>query len=433
MQQVIVDFGQVQILGQPLALRIYGGALLLVLACILAFWWRARRTGRDHRAVAMVGVVTLIAGALGAYVLRQQLSLRIYGYGLMMVLGFVAAIWLAWWRARRAGENHHAVATVGLLALIGGVLGARLAFVLEVLLKQRAGWPSAHRIESLADVFNITSGGLIYYGGAALATGVILLYLRLRKLPVRRYLDIIAPSLMIGLAFGRMGCLLNGCCYGGRCRDDFLLRTRFPYASTPLLPFDDASNIFGGASISPPFVEQRGGPGMEEQALPPWIWVRDAKDRVVYTKGGPNDTPKPVLKAPSALEDWQARKALAELHSLWVQPAQAFGIFNALLLTGLLLCFSRLRRREGQVFALMLILYPMTRIVLESIRGDNPHDLWRQLTHNQKTSLAMTAVGLLLWLGLRLWPRDCGPAWRERLALAEVRKPKHHRHRKGKS
>ena len=115
---------------------------------------------------------------------------------------------------------------------------------------------------------------------------------------------------------------------------------------------------------------------------------------------------------------------------------QAYGIINALLLAGLMVGFSRLRWREGQVFAMMLILYPMTRIVLESLRGDNPHDLWRlppQLTHNQWTSLAMTAVGLLLWLGLRLWPRDCGPAWRERLAPAEVRKSKHHRHRKGKS
>ena len=61
-------------------------------------------------------------------------------------------------------------------------------------------------------------------------------------------------------------------------------------------------------------------------------------------------------------------EALA-LRSGPVQPAQAYGIVNALLLAGILLFFSRLRWREGQVFAMMLILYPITRIVLESIRG----------------------------------------------------------------
>jgi len=344
----------------------------------------------------------------------------------MMVLGFVLGIWLAWWRARRMGEDHRAVASIGLWALVGGVLGARLAFVIERWDERFAPLRAQGR-GLLGDILNITSGGLIYYGGVALATAVILLYLRWRRLPVRRYLDIIAPSLMIGLAFGRMGCLLNGCCYGGRCREDFPLAMRFPYASEPLWKRTDGTNLFGGASVSPTFAHQvkvgAAVGGIDPADLPDWL--------LAARPGGPAGAA--AVKSPGDLTDEQAEEART-LRSLPVQPAQAYGIFNALLLAGLLLCFSRLRRREGQVFALMLILYPITRIVLESIRGDNPHDLLRmQLTHNQWTSLATTAAGLLLWFGLRLLPRDCGPAWRERLAAAEASRTKHQRHRKGRS
>ena len=353
-------------------------------------------------------------------------SLRIYGYGLMMVLGFICAIALAARRARKLGENHHVISSIGLLALIGGVLGARLAYVIE---RWDERFAPLRRIgkDPFMEILNISSGGLIYYGGVALATAAIVVYVLWRRLPLRRYLDIIAPSLMIGLAFGRVGCLLNGCCHGGRCDADFALAMRFPYASTPLIKTDKDTNVFGGASISPPFAHQvevgPAGDGMDATKLPTWL-----------VRTSPNaDGQGAMLESPGELSDRHAQEALA-LRSLPVQPAQAYGIVNALLLAGILLCFSRLRWREGQVFAMMLILYPITRIVLESIRGDNPHNLLRmQLTHNQWTSLATTAAGLVMWLALTRLPKACGLTWGERLALQESRKPKSQKHRKGKS
>ena len=100
-----------------------------------------------------------------------------------------------------------------------------------------------------------------------------------------------------------------------------------------------------------------------------------------------------------------------------VKPAQALGIGNALLLAGLLTLFHRLRRREGQVFALLIVLYPITRFVLEAIRDDNPHNLLRGvLTHNQYTSLAMLGSGVVLFLALARLPASAGPAWARRRA-----------------
>ena len=81
-----------------------------------------------------------------------------------------------------------------------------------------------------------------------------------------------------------------------------------------------------------------------------------------------------------------------------IRPAQALGIVNALVIFALLSWYFRHRRGEGRVFALMLILYPPTRFVLESIRNKDPlnvlHGNW---THNQFSAIALLIVGLILW------------------------------------
>jgi hypothetical protein len=103
-----------------------------------------------------------------------------------------------------------------------------------------------------------------------------------------------------------------------------------------------------------------------------------------------------------------------------VKPSQAIGIANALVLAGILALFFRLRRREGQVFALMAILYPITRFVEEMIRDDNAHDLLRGiLTHNQYTSLVLLVLGVVFWWSLRWVPASCGPTWSQRLATGD--------------
>jgi phosphatidylglycerol:prolipoprotein diacylglycerol transferase len=320
-------------------------------------------------------------GQLGGF------PLRIYGYGLMLVLGFLCGIYLARWRARRFGENGDTVTTLGLLALVGGVVGARLAFVIE---KWNSQFASA--ANPLLEIFNITSGGLIYYGGVLLATALIVMYLLLKRLPARRYLDIIAPSLMIGLAFGRMGCLLNGCCFGERTRAGFPMAMRFPYASTPLADLSDSRNIFAGSTVSPAYAHQF---ARHELDVPDWLLESRPGERQ-------------LLKPPSALSGEEARKALNQ-QSLPAHPGQLYGLINGLLIAGVLLAFSRLRSREGQVFALMLMLYPVTRFVLESVRGDNAHEILQlQFTHNQYSSVVMILAGLATWLALRRWSPSAG-------------------------
>jgi hypothetical protein len=112
-----------------------------------------------------------------------------------------------------------------------------------------------------------------------------------------------------------------------------------------------------------------------------------------------------------------------EAHTRPIQAAQLLGLINALLIAGILGGFYRLRWREGQVFVLMLILYPITRFVLESIRADNPHDITHGvLTHNQVTSLILLTAGLLAWWGLTKLKPSAGPTACQRVGKGGRRK-----------
>ena len=341
--------------------------------------------------VFLAAMALLAADAIG-----YTASPRFYGYGLMLVLGFLSGVYLAQWRGRRSGESPEAVAACGALALIGGVVGARAAYIVE-------NWDHfAAQKNFLPAVLDVTSGGLIYYGGVVLAAVMVLGWLRAKRLPTRRYLDIIAPSLMVGLAFGRIGCLLNGCCWGGPCRADWALHTRFPMYTKPLVKLDGRDNPFSaGAGPSPVYAEQMDAKRYGRARLRPAAELLDDANRLIP----PRDfTPEQI--------------ALAEAErSRPVKPAQLLGMVNAFVLAALLVAFGRLRRREGQVFAGLMIAYPATRFILEWIRADNPHNLANLvLTHNQYSSLVIMAAGLALWWLLRKFPASAGPAWAQRHA-----------------
>ena len=158
-------------------------------------------------------------------------EIHLYTYGLMMIVGFFAAVYLAKYLANRSGLDGEAFVNAGLIALISGVIGARLSHVLE-------NWkefsdPRRTGLENFLAMINLSSGGLTYYGGFILAFIVLVWYARKKKVPLALGMDIIAPCLMIGLGFGRIGCFLNGCCEGAVCQAPYAIT--FPYYSNPYL------------------------------------------------------------------------------------------------------------------------------------------------------------------------------------------------------
>src|SRR5881392_2341861 len=134
-------------------------------------------------------------------------EIHLYTYGLMMIVGFFAAVYLAKYLANRSGLDGEAFVNAGLIALVTGVVGARLSHVLENLDEFTRSDRSA--MQNFLAMINLSSGGLTYYGGFILAFIVLVWYARKKKVPLALGMDIIAPCLMIGLGFGRIGCFLN--------------------------------------------------------------------------------------------------------------------------------------------------------------------------------------------------------------------------------
>jgi len=129
-------------------------------------------------------------------------------YGLMIGLGFIIGIYLAARRAKKEGIDPDRVLDLGVYMLLTAIVGSRLLFVLTNL---------GEFAEKPLEAFALWKGGLVFYGGLLAAVPVGIWYLKRHALPVWKTADIMAPSIALGQAFGRLGCFFAGCCYGAPC------------------------------------------------------------------------------------------------------------------------------------------------------------------------------------------------------------------------
>ena len=134
-------------------------------------------------------------------------NLSIYWYGILTAAGFLAGFWVAGRRVAAEGLRPEAIIDLAPWLLVGTIVGARAWYVASY-------WDSDFAGKPLAEIFMIRRSGLVFYGGLIGASLATVLYARIKKLPVWIIADILAPSIALGHAFGRMGCLMTGCCYG---------------------------------------------------------------------------------------------------------------------------------------------------------------------------------------------------------------------------
>jgi len=135
-------------------------------------------------------------------------TLPINSYGTMMVIGFLIGVYLACRRAKRMGIDPNLMTDVGMIAIITGILGARVFFAIEFY---------DQFLDHPLDIIRIDQGGLVFYGGFLAAILCVSFYVWKKKQSIADILDISTPSLAVGLAFTRIGCFLNGCCWGKAC------------------------------------------------------------------------------------------------------------------------------------------------------------------------------------------------------------------------
>jgi phosphatidylglycerol:prolipoprotein diacylglycerol transferase len=298
------------------------------------------------------------------------IHLTVTSYGLMLVVGFLVAVALIRRLSRDFTSDPQHITNAALYALIAGVVGARIFFVIHYFGQFRDDLPS---------VFAIWRGGLELLGGVVLAIAVIIFYIWYHKLPLRHYLDALAIGLVGALIFGRVGCLLNGCCYGKPANLPWAVR--FPYGSFAYR-----------SQIRPD--EARG----REQAYLPlpqdYFGFYDADGRY-----------DPDLKPKKYLTPQQVEKVTkGEYRCLPVHPTQLYASGGAALLCGFLyLLWWRSRKAErlgqypfltkpGSIFSVMLMFYGPMRFAFESLRDDNPFEI-DHLTIAQLLGVALVIVG----------------------------------------
>ena len=130
-------------------------------------------------------------------------SLDVRWYGIMIVVAVVAVIALSVLEAKRVGISDEHIYGVGLWAIIGGILMSRLLHVID-----KWDYYAANPSQIIG------FAGLTVYGAVLGAMIAVLVYCWVKKISFWQMGDVIAPGAIVGQAIGRVGCLINGCCYG---------------------------------------------------------------------------------------------------------------------------------------------------------------------------------------------------------------------------
>ena len=133
-------------------------------------------------------------------------TLEIRWYGVMVVLAVITVIRFSLLEAKRKGFSQDMVWDVGLWAVIGGIVGARLLHIIDK-------WQ--YYLDYPEQLLNFA--GLAIWGAVLGGLAAILIYGLIKKLSFWDLGDIAAPGAILGQAIGRVGCLVNGCCFGLTC------------------------------------------------------------------------------------------------------------------------------------------------------------------------------------------------------------------------
>ncbi len=206
-------------------------------------------------------------------------------YGVVLAIAYLTGIWLLRRKAMAAGLPEQRILDLSLYILASAILGAKLLLVIV---------DFRDYVENPRSLLGILRSGGVFYGGLIAATAVAIWYMRKHRLPAWRIADMGAPSIALGEAIGRWGCLAAGCCYGKPTDGPF------------------------GVTFTDPFAHEAVG------------------------------TP---LNVP--------------LH-----PTQIYLSANALLIFFVLQWAYRRKTFDGEVFWLYVLLYAITRGILETWRGD---------------------------------------------------------------
>ncbi len=382
----------------------------------------------------MDGALMLIFGAVVCFLLPRigrAGGIPIQAYGTMMFLGIVSGVGLAIWRAKNFGFTTDQVFSTCVYLCVSGILGARAFYVIEYW--EQFQMPTVS--QTILCVINVPEGGLVVYGsliGGVLGAGI---YMFLKRLSFRRMLDLLAPSMMLGLALGRLGCFLNGCCFGGVCAPAHEhWGVHFPAGSPPFtrqletgeLKLDPDAFYYGMRLAEDNFPNTAPAPTVivevepkslaEREGIQPGDYIlelngleKPSRGRVIqqlieYTRQEGKISMR--TESHEGEKEWSLTTTESPGPiSLAVYPTQLYSSCGAAVIFVLLLIYSYFRRnpngvgmrRDGEVFVMFMTLYPIHRFLMEMVRTDEANALGTQFTISQNVSIWLFTLAVISW------------------------------------
>lgn len=394
---------------------------------ILLILLRRQGFNQDTRSyLVLLALIGLFLAAIAPQLCDDE-GLPIRGYGVMMLLGVTSGTALAARRARLIGLDPEVIYSLAFWLFLSGIVGARLFYIIQY-------WDEFQRptfLETAKELINFTKGGLVVFGSAIAGGAALIIFVRKYRLPGLALADLVAPSLMLALAFGRVGCFCNGCCWGGQC--DLPWAVEFPFGSPPYIREVEQGEVYvHGLKFSrterAPAVIAEVEPGSPAEAH----GLR-AGDRIVRIRGNrvrkQDEAVANVHEAEQDLLSLRGPGSSIEIdladgravrwdlpapreHSLPLHPVQIYAAIDALMLCLFLLAYYPYRRRDGEVVAWMLTIHPISRILQELIRNDEAKNAFgTTMTISTNVSLLLLACGIALWFYVEGRPRGIVTHW----------------------
>lgn len=351
-------------------------------------------------------------------------GIPIYGFGMMLFLAFILCTWLAGRFAESEGISKETVQDLAIWVFIGGLLGARTTYLLNE-------DPRPGLVEFFRKLPMIWEGGIVLYGSIIGGTvsfflAYFLIY-RKRGLSVPRFLDAIAPAIALGIGLGRIGCLLNGCCFGQvACADGpVYFPAKFPL-SAPCREtlVDSGAQTVAGFTLAEDRVQT--GQGARIAAVLPGSPAYQAglrpNARIQTVNGFPIYSSAEMHRYLGSMAAWPRGETTLTLtyqpqgeeqtvtttispRSLGLYPTQLYETISMGLLMLLLIAYWGYRKNPGQVIAVMMAAYGVHRFLNEMLRDDP-----RPKGFESYGSIFLMVTGLMLWIYYQLLSRSPGAA-----------------------
>jgi len=188
----------------PLNLHVYGIIMAVVAVMAVLALGMMIRSGMKKREAFSAFLSWMIISA-GLAFIPVLTSVTVYAYGLMMAVAVLLCSTLLVLDARKDKISSDIILDLVFWMVVGGIIGARLFYII-------LNYP--YFLEHPEEIVMIQNGGLAWQGGLILGAFSGISFVRQKKLSVAKIVDLTAPYLALGQSIGRVGCFLNGCCYG---------------------------------------------------------------------------------------------------------------------------------------------------------------------------------------------------------------------------